>query len=868
MHRFVVIAHVVIALSLGIGGFCWAGEPVQSEQFGAERLDFPLGASKCFVILPAKEAVDGAKPWVWYAPTFIGGHPDPSHTWMARQLLDAGFSICGVDVGESYGSPAGTRAYNAFYKHVRRRYGLDPKACLLAQSRGGLMLLNWAAENADHVACVAGIYAVCNLESYPGLETAGKAYGMDAEELRAKLSRYNPIERVKPLVDRRVPQLYIHGDSDTVVPIEKNSGELVRRCRALGGHVKLITVAGKGHEVCPEFFESSEVVRFLLSRGKSAETTILVEAEAFAITGGWVIDQQFMDEMGSPFLLAHGLGQPVADASAPVVFPEAGDYRVWVRTRDWVAPWKTPDTPESKKAQGSPGRFQVFVDGNAVDTVFGTEGAEWHWQAGGSIWIDEKQVTLALHDLTGFEGRCDAILFSTDMRLAPPNSVKEMASFRRKLLGFSEEPANGGAYDLVVVGGGIAGTCAAVSAARNGLEVAFIQDRPVLGGNNSSEVRVWLSGTTHGDKYPRLGGVLQELEQERKAHYGPDNTADLYEDDKKEALVRSEPNISLFLNHRGNSVEAVDDRITAVIAQNVVTGERLRFSAKWFADCTGDGSIGFLAGADYAITRKGHMGRCNLWNVKGTGKAVAFPRCPWALDLSEKPFPGRDNRPGVNTGKGIEALGGWYWESGFDHDPIRNREYIRDWNFRGMYGAWDCLKNVDNRYPNHKLNWAAYISGPRESRRLLGPVVLSKEDLLNQREFEDGCVVTGWDMDLHLPHPAYVKGFEGDAFIAKDYHTKYPMPYWLPYRILYSRNVKNLFMAGRDVSVTHEALGSVRVMRTGGLMGEVVGLAAALCKKHDADPHDVYEHHLAEFKDLLARGVNVAPGSGNSAPEH
>jgi Prolyl oligopeptidase family len=246
-------------------------EPVQSEQFGATRFDFPMGPSKCFIILPAKDAADGTKPWVWYAPTFIGAHPDPSHAWMARQLLDAGFAICGVDVGESYGNPAGTRAYNAFYGHVRRTYGLDPDPCLLAQSRGGLMLLNWAVDNADHVACVAGIYAVCNLESYPGLQTAGEAYGLDATELRAKLSQYNPVERVNTLVDGQVPQLYIHGDSDTVVPIEKNSGELVRRCRALGGNAELIVIEGKGHEVCLEFFESAEVVRFLLSRGRSLE---------------------------------------------------------------------------------------------------------------------------------------------------------------------------------------------------------------------------------------------------------------------------------------------------------------------------------------------------------------------------------------------------------------------------------------------------------------------------------------------------------------------------------------------------------------------------------------------------------------------
>lgn len=580
-----------------------------------------------------------------------------------------------------------------------------------------------------------------------------------------------------------------------------------------------------------------------------AETTVLVEAEAFHDIGGWVIDQQFMDEMGSPFLLAHGLGHPVAHASTYVTFPETGEYRVWVRTRDWVAPWKTPDTPELKRAKGTPGIFQLHIDGKPIPTVFGTQNAEWHWQQGGEIQIDKEKVLLSLHDMTGYEGRCDAVLFTNDDNLIPPDAGKELTSFRRKLLGLSDEPTDAGEYDIVVVGGGIAGTCAAISAARNGLEVAFIQDRPVLGGNNSSEVRVWLNGETNGDKYPRIGDIVLELEQEKRAHYGPDNTADLYEDEKKEGLVRSETNISLFLNHRGNGVEKDGDHITAIIAQNIVTSEQLRFSGRWFVDSTGDGCIGFLAGADYDLTRKGHMGRCNLWNVKNTGQPVSFPRCPWALDLSDKPFPGRNEND-------IRKLGGWYWESGFDHDPIGNREYIRDWNFRAMYGAWDCLKNVDGKYPNYALNWSAYISGPRESRRLLGPVVLGKQDLLDEKKYEDGCVVTGWDMDLHLPDPSYVKGYEGDAFISKAYYTKYPRPYWLPYRILYSRNISNLFMAGRDVSVTHEALGTVRVMRTGGLMGEVVGLAANLCKKYDIDPHEVYENHLQEFKELLTKGVN------------
>jgi hypothetical protein len=568
--------------------------------------------------------------------------------------------------------------------------------------------------------------------------------------------------------------------------------------------------------------------------------TILVEAENFKDTGGWVIDQQFMDQMGSPFLLAHGLGTPVKDASTTVHFPAPGRYHIWVRTRDWVAPWNAP---------GAPGKFQILIDNKPLKTTFGTEKAEWHWQQGGHIYIKNKKVKLTLHDLTGFEGRCDAILFTKDSGFNPPNKGRKKDTFRRKVLGLPEKPEGIGEYDIVVVGGGIAGTCTAISSARLGLKVALIQDRPVLGGNNSSEIRVWLHGNTNYEPYPRIGDLVKELEQKKRAHYGPDNTADLYEDHNKLALVRAEKNISLFLQYRANEVQVVSNHIKSVTAQNIVNGQRLRFTGKWFADCTGDGVIGYLAGAHYDMTIKGHMGRCNLWNVIETDKPVSFPRCPWAIDLSDKPFPGRGSSGDINK------LGGWYWESGFDHDPIEKGEYIRDTNFRAMYGAWDCLKNVDKLYPNHKLNWAAYIAGKRESRRLLGDVILTMQDLIKSKKYPDGCVPTSWTIDLHLPDKRYEAGFEGDAFISVAHYTQFPKPYWVPYRCLYSYNISNLFMAGRNISVTHQALGTTRVMRTNGMMGEVVGMAASLCKKYNTNPRCVYQKHLAQLKELMRQGV-------------
>jgi hypothetical protein len=187
-----------------------------------------------------------------------------------------------------------------------------------------------------------------------------------------------------------------------------------------------------------------------------------------------------------------------------------------------------------------------------------------------------------------------------------------------------------------------------------------------------------------------------------------------------------------------------------------------------------------------------------------------------------------------------------------EHPPIERAEYARDTNFRAMYGAVDCLKNVDGAYMNHRLAFAAYIGGKRESRRLLGDVVLSKADVFNALPFYDGLIPTTWNFDVHYPEPRYYPSFyEGDAFITRDYHEPFAKPYFIPYRCVYSRTVDNLFMAGRNVSVTHEALGSVRVMRTGGMMGEVVGAAAAICVQRGTYPRGVYEKYLDELKTLF-----------------
>ena len=200
--------------------------------------------------------------------------------------------------------------------------------------------------------------------------------------------------------------------------------------------------------------------------------------------------------------------------------------------------------------------------------------------------------------------------------------------------------------------------------------------------------------------------------------------------------------------------------------------------------------------------------------------------------------------------------GQWFWEGGFDKDPIREAELIRDWNFRAVYGAFDAMKNGDGA-AQHKtafLTWLAYIGGPRESRRLMGDIVLKQDDIVEKVDFPDGCVPSTWSIDLHYPKQQYAEKFPDNPFISIAVHDRridrsYGYP--VPYRCFYSRNVGNLFMAGRCISVTHEALGTTRVMRTCGMMGEVVGKAASLCVLHDCSPRDVYESHWSSMDELL-----------------
>ena len=228
---------------------------------------FNLEGRTAFLIMPNVSAPNVLTPWVWYAPT-LEGLPGVEEKWMLEKFLASGIAIAGVDVGESFGSPEGRSVYSNFYKHISEKRGLAPKACLLARSRGGLMLYNWAAQNPQTVACIAGIYPVCNLRSFPGLGHACSEYGMTKEELAANLSANNPIDRLAPLAAAKVPIFHIHGDSDSIVPLEHNSAVVKERYEQLGGKMELTVFKGQGHNTWSGWFENQKLVDFVIANAK------------------------------------------------------------------------------------------------------------------------------------------------------------------------------------------------------------------------------------------------------------------------------------------------------------------------------------------------------------------------------------------------------------------------------------------------------------------------------------------------------------------------------------------------------------------------------------------------------------------------
>lgn len=596
--------------------------------------------------------------------------------------------------------------------------------------------------------------------------------------------------------------------------------------------LRIVGGVGLGSAVAPGYVFGTAARRRLDKSG------VLVEAAAFDRPGGWKLDTQHYQQMGGCYLLAHGMGMPVANASTRVSIPQKGTWHVHVRTRNWCpGDWKAP------------GRFRVLVDSKPLAPEFGAEDEHWHWQYGGTVEIPSAgEVVVELKDLTGFDGRCDAIYFSREASPALPNDdLAELAAWKDQLGGRVGKKIEEQQFDLVIVGGGIAGCAAALAARSQGLEVALIQDRPLFGGNASQEIRVHTIGI------PGKGDAI--LKTIDTPHY-PNGHADAIEAQQKREATMAASGAALFPLYVAIGLEKVGDRIASVEAREATSGLIRRFRAPVFIDATGDGWLGYWAGADYRYGREAHtefqeawekhgdlwspdepdnrvMGSSVLWNSETTDHVSSFPEVPWAMPVAK-------DHCAIN--------GEWYWEySDNDLNQIDDAEKIRDHMLRAIYGSFaNAKKKPENA--RVALKWVAYVAGKRESRRLMGDYIYTMRDMTERREFPDAVVEEKREVDSH--YQLKLTGLPLD-FLSRALFHKTGGLYYLPWRSLYSRNIGNLMMAGRCFSCSHIGLCGPRVMKTCGQMGIATGYAAALCRKHDALPREIGRDHIAELRKLI-----------------
>jgi FAD dependent oxidoreductase len=429
--------------------------------------------------------------------------------------------------------------------------------------------------------------------------------------------------------------------------------------------------------------------------------------------------------------------------------------------------------------------------------------------------------------------------------------------------------------DLAVIGGGLSGVCCAITAARAGIKVVLVQDRPVLGGNASSEVRLWILGATshmgNNNRWAREGGVIDEMLVENM-HRNPEGNP-LIVDSIMLEWVLNEPNITLLLNTAVHDLEkAGDDTIKSVRAFCPQNSTCYEISAPLFCDASGDGIVGFLAGAAFRIGAESRdefgekfapaaastelLGHSMYFYSKDTGRPVKFTAPAFALsDITRIPR-WRDFKAGQD---GCRL---WWIEWGGALDTIHDSEHIKMELWKVCYGVWNHIKN-SGQFPEAEtltLEWVGTVPGKRESRRFEGDMMLTQQDIVEQRNHPDAVSFGGWAIDLHP-----VDGVYSPQSGCTQWHAK--GVYQIPWRTMYSRNISNLMLAGRIISASHVAFGSSRVMATCGHGGQAVGIAAALCLRDGIQPRDLLQPaRMREFQRSLLRSGQFIPGVSHDDP--
>ncbi len=449
-------------------------------------------------------------------------------------------------------------------------------------------------------------------------------------------------------------------------------------------------------------------------------------------------------------------------------------------------------------------------------------------------------------------------------------------------------------YEFAVIGGGMSGICAAVAAARHGVKTVLVHNRPVLGGNASSEIRMHICGADENGHKPELteGGILHEILLKNKSRNDYFSYAlwdlTLYE------TVKAEPNLTVHFNTSMIDCTVEEDQIRSVICYQTTTEFKLEITADLFADCTGNATLGYFAGADYREGSESYsefkekhapqtanddrMGNTILFKALDRGKPVPYTPPAFAKKLTEEQLKFRLHSKyhtvdassasdpvaftRASTGSNTSVDYGYWWIElmGEGEDFVGQYEKVKDDLLSYVYGMWDHVKNGgEHGAANFELEWVGMLPGMRESRRLVGDYLLNENDVFENRIFEDAVAYGGWPVDVHCAHglldfhilPSEVYAFKG--------------AYTIPWRSYYSRNIKNLMMAGRNISTTRLALGSTRIMGTCSVGGQAVGTAVALMKKYGCLPRELAPH-IKELQQILLKDDGFLPSVRNEDP--
>ena len=406
--------------------------------------------------------------------------------------------------------------------------------------------------------------------------------------------------------------------------------------------------------------------------------------------------------------------------------------------------------------------------------------------------------------------------------------------------------------DFCVVGGGLAGVCAAIAAAREGSKVVLMHERPMPGGNASSEIRMWVCGANGSNN--RETGIIEEILLE-SLYRNPEKNYYIWDSILFEK-VRQEPNIELLLNCSCCDAEMDGNKIVSVTGWQMTTQKWHTVYAKYFADCSGDSILAPLTGANYRMGREAAseyneqiaqivadsktMGMSCLIQARLTDRKSKFVAPDWAVKMTPEMISMRKpqlDKPSENF---------WYLELGGEKDTIADTEEIRDELLALAYGMWDYIKNsgeIENA-DFWQLDFVGILPGKRESRRMIGKYVMTSNDVMSGGHFDDNVAYGGWPLDDHHPKGFYYKG-------KPNTWNNTPSPYGIPYRCLYSENIENLFFAGRNISMTHAAMSSTRVMATCAILGEAIGIAADIAREFDLSPHEVYQKKIKLLQQRL-----------------